>query len=107
MDMTNTHVVNMERQRDILIMCLCVHYMYDRYTCGKHREIERYKYHVSPCLLQPIADKVAGNPEIISKNFQFSTRRTRILMGFEISTMLLLDDNHKSHELNSGTMTKL
>ena len=32
--------------------------------------------------LQPIADKVAQHLEIISKNPQFSTRRTRILMGF-------------------------
>jgi len=33
---------------------------------------------------------VAQNLEILSKNFQFSTRRTRILMGFIISTMLLI-----------------
>ena len=105
--MTNTHVVNIERKRDILITCLCVHYMYDRYTCSKHREMQRYKYHVSLCLLQPIADKVARNLEIISKNFQFSTRRTRILMGFIVSTMLLLDNNRKARGLNSATMTKL
>jgi len=35
----------------------------------------------------PIADRMAQNLEIISENFQFSTRRTRILMGFIISTM--------------------
>jgi len=34
--------------------------------------------------VQPIADRVAQHLEIISKNFQFSTRRTRILMGFII-----------------------
>jgi len=33
-------------------------------------------------LQQPIADRVAQNLEIISKIFQFSTRRTRVLMGF-------------------------
>jgi len=40
---------------------------------------------VSTCVLayiQPIADRVAQHLEIISKNFQFSTRRTKILMGF-------------------------
>ena len=31
--------------------------------------------------VQPIADRVALHLEIISKNIQFSTRRTRILMG--------------------------
>ena len=31
--------------------------------------------------VQPTADMVAQNPEIVPKNFQFSTRRTRILMG--------------------------
>ena len=31
-------------------------------------------------MLQPIADRVAQNLEIISKNFQFSSRRTRILI---------------------------
>ena len=36
---------------------------------------------------QPIADRVAQNLEIIFKNFQFSTRRTRILMGFIITTI--------------------
>jgi len=34
------------------------------------------------CLIQPIADRVAQHLEIISKNLQFHTRRTRILMGF-------------------------
>ena len=38
-------------------------------------------------LVQPIADRVAQNLEIISKKIQFSTRRTRILMGFIISTI--------------------
>jgi len=38
-------------------------------------------------LLHPIADRVAQNSEIISKKLQFSTRRTRILMGFIVSTI--------------------
>ena len=38
--------------------------------------------------MHPIADRVAQNLEIISKNFQLSTRRTRILsMGFTSTTM--------------------
>ena len=40
--------------------------------------------------IQPIADRVAQHLEIISKNFQFSTRRTRILMGFIIHYLILI-----------------
>ena len=40
--------------------------------------------------IQLIEDRVAKNPEIISKKFQFSTWRTRILMGFITSTMLCI-----------------
>ena len=46
--------------------------------------------------VQPIADGVAQNLEIISKKSQFSTRRIRILIGFIISTSLLHGANHKS-----------
>ena len=53
--------------------------------------------------LQPIADRVAQNLEIISKNFQFGTRRTRILMGFII---YLIGTNRKSHRRNSGSLQK-
>jgi len=35
-------------------------------------------------IVQPIADRVAQNLEIISKNFQYSTRRTRILIRFMV-----------------------
>jgi len=42
------------------------------------------------CVLQPIADRVAQHLEIISTNFQFSTRRTRILMGFIIHYLVLI-----------------
>ena len=41
-------------------------------------------------LIQPIADSVAQHLDIISKNFQFSTRRTRILMGFIIYFLVLI-----------------
>ena len=39
---------------------------------------------------QPIADRVAQHLEIISKDFQFSTRRTRILMGFIVYYLVLI-----------------
>ena len=40
--------------------------------------------------VQPIADRVAQHPEMISKNFEFSTRRTRILMGVIIYDLVLV-----------------
>jgi len=40
--------------------------------------------------IQTIADRVAQHLEMISKNFQFSTRRTRILMGFIIIYLVLI-----------------
>ena len=40
-------------------------------------------------IVKPIADKAAQNLEIISKNFQFSTRRTRILNGITMSVITL------------------
>ena len=40
--------------------------------------------------VQPITDRVAQNLEIIFKNWQFSTRRTRILMGFFIYHLVLI-----------------
>jgi len=40
--------------------------------------------------IQPIADRVALNLEIISKNFQFGTRRTRILMGCTMYYLVLI-----------------
>ena len=50
--------------------------------------------------LQPIADRVAQHLEIIAKNFQFSTRCTRIIMGG--IHHLFLGTNRKSHVQNSG-----
>ena len=49
---------------------------------------------------------MAQNLEIISKNFQFSTKRTMILMGSIISTKLLCGSNRKSHVQNSGSLKK-
>ena len=40
--------------------------------------------------VHPIADKVAQHLEILSKNFRFSTRRTRILMGFIMFYLVLI-----------------
>jgi len=42
------------------------------------------QYIIDKVNLQPIAKRMAKNLEIISKNFQISTRRTRILMGFVV-----------------------
>ena len=57
-------------------------------------------------MLQPIADRVTRNFEIISKKIQINTRRTRILMGFIISTILLPGTTRKSHGQNSSTLPK-
>jgi len=46
-------------------------------------------YNVSR-VVQPIADKVAQNLEIVSKNFRFSTRHTRILTGLVIYNLVLI-----------------
>ena len=54
-------------------------------------------------VIQPIADSVAQNLEMMFKNYQFSTRRTRIRMGF-INTMIFGGTNHKSHRQNSGSL---
>jgi len=40
--------------------------------------------------IQPITDGVAQHLEIFSTNFRFSTRRTRILMGFIIYYLVLI-----------------
>ena len=41
-------------------------------------------------VLQPIADRMALNLEIISKNFRFSTKRTKIHMGLKINYLVLI-----------------
>ena len=60
--------------------------------------------HRSIINVQPIADRVAKNLEIISQNFQFCTRRTSILMGFIINTMLIAGTNRKFHGQNSESL---
>jgi len=60
-----------------------------------------YVWHDS--FTQPIADKMAHNLEIVSKDSQFSTRRTRILMGFTMSTMSFKGTTRKSHRQHSMT----
>jgi len=47
--------------------------------------------------VQLIADRVAQNLEILLKNFQLRTRRTRILMGLIITTMLFDGTNRNAH----------
>jgi len=39
--------------------------------------------------IQPIADRVAQHLEMIPRNFEFSTKRTRILMGLIIYYLVL------------------
>jgi len=54
------------------------------------------------CTYRRLQVGLAQNLEIISKKIQFSTRPTRILLTFIISTMLLCGTNRKSHRQNSG-----
>jgi len=75
----------------------CPHIPLD-FVCNSHN------VHVH-IFVQPIADRVAQNLKIISTHFHFGTRRTRILMGFVLSTMLLRVTNRKSHGQNSGSLT--
>ena len=58
-------------------------YIFKHPTHRSHPIVISYRFN----LVQPIADRVAQNLEIVPKNSQFSTRRTRILMGFIISTI--------------------
>jgi len=44
----------------------------------------------APLPIQPIAERMAQNLEIISKIFQFSKRRTKILVGFIIYYLALI-----------------
>jgi len=47
-------------------------------------------YEITISYVQPIADRVAQHLEILSKNFQFSTMRTRILMRFVIYCLVIM-----------------
>ena len=69
-------------------------------TVGRHARLER-----PPLAVQQL--EASGTEfEIIRKNFQFSTRRARILMGFTLGTMLLPGTSRKSHGQNSSALTR-
>jgi len=69
-------------------MHTCIHaYVMKPQACITHECIHAYMHLYIHKYIQPIADRVAQNFEIISEKFQFSTRRTSILMGFIISTI--------------------
>ena len=81
--------VSMCRQRccvcivpDSVVFCVCMRYvcMYERmYVC------------LHACVyVQPIADRVTLNLEIISKNLKFTTKCTNILMRLIIYYMVLI-----------------
>jgi len=57
--------------------------------------------------VQPIVERVAQNLESISENFQFCARRTRILIGFRISTILFRGTKCQSHRQNYSTLTNI
>ena len=93
-----------ERQRDAVCMflplcvaepeCMCVCETKKEQQREREKELSSSDMHSSSALqqdfsinIQPIADRVAQNLEIMSKNFQFSTKRTRILMEFMIGTI--------------------
>ena len=52
---------------------------------------------------RPIADREVHNHEIFCKNHYVSNRRTGILMGFMISTVLIPGMNRESHGQNIGS----
>ena len=65
-----------------------------------------YIYIYTYIYIQIIADRMAQNLEIIFNIFQCSTRRTWIVMGFIMSTVLFFSTNRKSHRQNSGSLKK-
>ena len=71
---------------------------------GCHDSVPPY-LHLAVCLRANIVCLVVQkqNREIFLNDFQSSTRRTRILMGFIISTVLIHGTNRKFHGLNPGT----
>jgi len=72
------------------------------------KSVKSYLQLAVKSFLQPIADIVVQNLVVIRKIFYFITRRTRILMGFLISsTVVLPGTNRKSHGQNSGSPAKL
>jgi len=81
-----------------IYVCIYIHvythmYISEVSESGWTRQVYMYIHLVMTDLyrfIQPIADRVAQNLKIISKNFQFSSRRTRILMGFIIYHLVLI-----------------
>jgi len=76
-------------KRNSVCVCVCV--------CVCVWERTKYFLLAGVIEVKPIADRVAQNLKIISKNFQFSTRRTRIYY-------LLLSTNRKHHVQNPGLL---
>jgi len=74
----------------ILLSCMLMSHILIYNTC--HQGIQNIYIHTHTHILtshiQPIANRVAQHLEIISKDFQFSTRRTRILMRFNINYLV-------------------
>jgi len=77
------------------MLCICIHFTFlcDMYVWNAlyiytNHILTWYLYVKRSVLIyiQPIADRVTQNLEIISKNFESSTRRTRILIGFEFAS---------------------
>ena len=52
--------------------------------------VQKFIESLQKLIVQPIADRLAQNLEIISENFQFGTRRTRILMGFVFYDLVVI-----------------
>jgi len=84
------------------VLCSCMDEC-KRTTAAGGAGVEHGRHHVHICStnhifeldihstnVQPIADRVAQHLEIISKNFRFSTRRTRIHMGLIICYLVLI-----------------
>jgi len=59
-----------------------------RHTLIRHLHTSSLSHQTST-YIQPIADRVAQHLEIISNNFRFGTRRTRILMGLIMYDLVL------------------
>jgi len=78
-------------------VCVCVR---SGYLCVRERGVSTH------VCVQPIADTLAHNPEIISENFQFDSRR--ILMGFLGSTigstMLMPATDRKAYRRTSDLL---
>jgi len=85
------------RLSDILQAHLCRHCHHDTFWHPTHiyntPDILTPYTHIfatTAIRIQPIADRVTQNLQIVSTKFQFSTRRTRILVGFIIYYLVLI-----------------